>query len=196
MASHYQNVFGWFEFMHIYEWALGKFDNCLFVELGSFQGKSAIYMGERIRELNKNIKMVCVDIWPSVQEVETKRHLGAGQLEESSIIGGLDKPLMEVFIQNVNNAKLDNIIIPVRAYSTLAASLFQDGTIPFIFVDAGHSYDQVMQDLKAWYPKLTQTCYFGGHDYHDDLKLAVDEFFKDKGGVRAEEGRSWFYERN
>lgn len=60
--------------------------------------------------------------------------------------------------------------------STLqAATLVQDETIDFIYVDARHDYCGVSDDIIAWYPKLKIGGVMAGHDYlsQDDL-LAID----------------------
>eukprot|EP00854_Cymbomonas_tetramitiformis_P003253 gene3253-4102_t len=38
-------------------------------------------------------------------------------------------------------------------YSYSVKDKFPDGFFDFIYVDAGHSYKEVAQDLKDWYPK-------------------------------------------
>ena len=50
-----------------------------------------------------------------------------------------------------------------------------------IFIDAGHNYDEVMEDLYAWEPKAKKL--ICGHDYSTsflEVKRAVDDYFKAK----------------
>lgn len=50
----------------------------------------------------------------------------------------------------------------------------------FIFIDASHDYENVLKDIKAWYPKCKQdTGVISGHDYSwgPEVKQAVHDFF-------------------
>ena len=62
-----------------------------------------------------------------------------------------------------------------------AALSFQDEGIDLIFIDADHSYDGVMADIRAWMPKMKPGSIMAGHDYgdsnHPGVKKAVDEVF-------------------
>ena len=49
--------------------------------------------------------------------------------------------------------------------SSAAAKEFADGSLDFVYIDGGHRYKSVRADLHAWYPKVKQGGFFGGHDY-------------------------------
>ena len=55
--------------------------------------------------------------------------------------------------------------IMVRATSEVAADMFEDFSLDFVYIDANHAYDFVKQDIKLWYPKVKQNGYLCGHDY-------------------------------
>lgn len=58
-----------------------------------------------------------------------------------------------------------------------AAKNIEDETLDFIFIDAEHSYDAVLQDLKLWYPKLKHGGLLSGHDYQMiSVEKAVNDF--------------------
>lgn len=70
----------------------------------------------------------------------------------------------------------------IRDISINASKLFDDDFFDFIYIDANHSYESVLEDLKLWYPKVKTGGIISGHDYTTDLpsidvKRAVDEFF-------------------
>lgn len=70
----------------------------------------------------------------------------------------------------------------LRRYSYDAVSLFQDNIFDFIYIDATHTKDACLIDMKDWWPKLKSGGIFSGHDYcdfHSGVKEAVDEFFYD-----------------
>lgn len=63
-----------------------------------------------------------------------------------------------------------------------AAALVADGSLDFVFIDAGHSYEAVKTDIADWWPKVRARGWFGGHDYHETkpgVIQAVDEAFGD-----------------
>lgn len=79
----------------------------------------------------------------------------------------------------------------VRKTSLQAADDFADESLDFVYLDANHTYDAVLEDLNAWYPKIKIGGLFAGDDYgpvpeqHVDfgkgrhvfgVKRAVDEF--------------------
>lgn len=55
----------------------------------------------------------------------------------------------------------------IRSDSVTAARNFKDGYFDWIYLDAGKAPDQVMADLRAWWPKLRPGGLFSGDDYGD-----------------------------
>jgi hypothetical protein len=117
------------------------------VEIGVFKG-----------EFSKNIlnnwggTLYMVDVWrPLGVEYEDasnhKDHIDAYQETMESIKGLEDRGIM------------------VRATSEVAADMFQDESLDFIFIDANHAYDFVVEDINLWFPKLKKGGVFSGHDY-------------------------------
>jgi hypothetical protein len=52
-----------------------------------------------------------------------------------------------------------------RMNSLDAAKLFDDGFFDFVFIDAEHTYEHVLQDVRTWYPKVRAGGILCGHDY-------------------------------
>ncbi len=51
--------------------------------------------------------------------------------------------------------------------------------VDFVYIDAGHSYDDVQQDITTWWPLLSARGMLAGHDFdhtHPDIVRAVEEF--------------------
>lgn len=74
-----------------------------------------------------------------------------------------------------------------------AAPLVPDGWADFVFIDAGHSYEAVRDDIADWLPKLAPGGWFGGHDYHEawpGVIEAVNDAFG-KGGFYTLPGHIW-----
>lgn len=49
-----------------------------------------------------------------------------------------------------------------------AAKAVEDNTLDFCFIDGDHSYNGVMRDLCAWWPKVKRGGWIGGHDWEND----------------------------
>merc|ERR1712176_433839 len=49
--------------------------------------------------------------------------------------------------------------------SDRAASLVADASLHFVFVDALHDFQSVLQDLETWWPKVCPGGILAGHDY-------------------------------
>ncbi len=65
-----------------------------------------------------------------------------------------------------------------------AAAWLEPASLDFVFIDAGHSYDEVRADIAAWRTRLKPGGWITGHDY-DAAKFpgvvrAVDEAFPQK----------------
>jgi hypothetical protein len=67
----------------------------------------------------------------------------------------------------------------VKAYSPQAANDFPDGFFDWVYIDANHSYDACLADIRGWYPKVRRGGMLCGHDFVDA------DFFYGKFGVKS-----------
>ena len=90
----------------------------------------------------------------------------------------------------------------IRQDSVWATNLIPDGYLDFVYIDAGHSYDDVMSDMNAWWNKVKKGGVFGGHDYGTingrQVYHAVNDFLEAHGikqdpsiGMRVGEAMEW-----
>lgn len=157
----------WFTYAELYSKMVNTFpDNSHFVEVGVWKGMSAAYMAVEIINSGKNIKFDCVDNW---EDTELQKDIPKDMYDG----------LYETFLKNIEPVK--HIINPIRSLSWDAAKLYEDSSLDFIFLDAGHDYDSIKKDLITWYPKLKPTGIIAGHDYSwDGITKATNEYFKGK----------------
>ena len=160
----YDAKFGelWFTYPRLYSWAVESFPSgSHFLEIGSWKGRSASYMGVALHNSGKDIKFDCVDTWDDISPMH-------------NITG---EELLRQFTENT--APVKHRINPVRAYSVDAASYYADNSIDFLFLDADHRYDKVIREMQAWIPKVKKGGVFAGHDYTSipDVKQALGECF-------------------
>jgi len=77
---------------------------------------------------------------------------------------------------------------------------FPDKTFSFVYIDGGHDYHSVIQDIRNYYPKIKDEGFIGGHDYGSadplcaGVKQAVDEAFGEPEYLF--EDSSWLVQKN
>lgn len=167
---------GWFDFDDIYlEQAKRATTDMVFVEIGSYFGKSLSFLIIECYNRNQLPKIVAVDTWQ-------------GSDEHLSIVEQHGGTLYKTFRRNMELAKIDQFVTPIQMSSVVASQQFQDESIDFVFIDAAHDYENVKADLNAWYPKLKRNGVIAGHDYTETWSgviQAVNEFFDTNFEVRG-----------
>lgn len=154
MQHFYTEVPGFFGFLPLYEEiARNLKDGQLLVEVGSWKGRSAAYMGVEIANSGKNVEFCCIDPWqdggPDLvgTKFETKRQ---GQLYDEFL--HYTKPVAQ-------------FIKPMRMTSLEAVELFEDESVDFLMIDGDHNYPVVKQEIQAYLPKMKKGGIISGDDY-------------------------------
>lgn len=177
--DHYEQIPGWFDFADIYDHVIERArDGAIFVEVGAYLGRSSLYLASRIQWSGKKIRVYVVDRWDGWLYDDFSPH-------SSTDNGNEKRPETEDvfwhFIRNVRRAGVEDVICPLKMPSEQAASLFEDGSLDFVFLDADHGYEAVRCDLEVWFPKVKRRGVLGGHDYLNpafpSVRRAADEFF-------------------
>jgi hypothetical protein len=174
--EHYYHQIGenWFTYPQFYSSLVKIYPSgSKFVEVGSWRGRSSCFLGVEIYNSGKNIKLDCVDTWEGSEE-----HVGYDILNNDG--------LYKEFIKNIS--PISDIITPIRMKSLDAAKLYEDESIDVVFIDASHRYEDVREDLIAWYPKVKKGGIFSGHDYPSwpEVVRAVDEYFPENNFTSSE----------
>jgi len=174
--EHFYNTIGedWFSYQNVYSKMVNYFqDNAHFVEVGSWKGRSSSYMAVEIINSDKCIKFDCIDTWlGSIEHTDPNSWFYQPELIEDS------NWLYKTFLENIQ--PVNHIINPIRTTSLKAASLYMDRSLDFVFIDASHDYENVLADIKAWYPKIKKGGFIAGHDYtinFPGVVEAVKDFF-------------------
>jgi len=76
-----------------------------------------------------------------------------------------------------------------RMTSADGAARIDDASLDFVYIDARHDFDSVMEDCGLWLPKMRPGGVLAGHDYVDGdflagkfgVKSAVNQFFAERG---------------
>lgn len=133
-------------------------DGAKIVEVGSYHGRSLIFLAEAFAILGKNqVKIWAVDPWAWKP--------------------GDWPAILHNLSQHARPSAL-RLIHLVRADSVSASGMFDDGELTMAFLDGEHRDPHPRQDIEQWLPKVKQGGLLAGHDYGDetwpDVKTAVD----------------------
>jgi hypothetical protein len=144
------------------------------VELGSWMGRSAAYCAVELITAGKIGAFYCTDTWAGGD--------------------GLEAPAdaYQQFLQHT--APIRYYITAIQSDRSAAADAFDDKTVDFCYVDALHTYEGVMADLEAWWPKIRPGSRFAGDDYTKGwpgVVQAVGEFFGERNIRVSRSGRCW-----
>ena len=166
MEHFYEDVYGFCEvdLLALYRKMVKKFDSgAHFVEVGSFLGKSAVYMAVEIINSEKDIKFDCIDHWEGSEE----------HVDDDKV--NLDT-MYEDFLKNIESVK--GIINPIRAKSIDASKLYKPNSLDFVFIDASHDELSVKADLAYWMPRVKEDGIIAGDDLNNEgVANAVKWFF-------------------
>jgi len=157
MEHFYHTVPGYFDYDDVYReivrWAK---DGYHFVEIGAWYGQSTSHLAVEIINSNKKIKLDVVDTWKG--SIEMHDPSNAAYDETLSKNG----TIFPEFLKNM--APVLHAINPVEMDSVKASALYEDGSLDFVFIDAEHKYEFVIQDIKSWLPKVKKGGIIAGHD--------------------------------
>lgn len=165
MKHFYENIKGWFAFKAQYEQVFKELpEHSVWVEIGSFHGRSLCWLMVESENCNKHFKVHAVDRWDGdpLSPIANKFNEGA----------------YKSFLKNLEQF-IDKITVH-RKTSWDAAEDFKNESIDYAMIDAGHDYESVKKDIEAWWPKIKKGGMIGGDDYGldptDGVYKAVNEF--------------------
>lgn len=161
------DIEGWFDFRDVYDYVAQTIDaDGEFVEVGSWKGKSAVYLRDMTTDIGKrSARILCVDTFE-----------GDGETGKRGVFSE--------FLNNTIGRGISHLPIS----SIEAADRIPDGELDGVFIDAAHDYESVKADIEAWRPKVKQGGFFGGHDIDKpDVRRVLDDL-----GIKYKRiGRCW-----
>lgn len=192
MSGHYvevngHKIYGYSRYIHFYNAIVNNAeDGDLFVEVGSFLGQSTAAMGQFIRRSEKKISFDAVDLF-ELSDFSDEPHYKV--IEEH---GG---DFFAAFISNMEKAQVLDYVNPIKASSVDAAKVYSDRSISFLMIDASHSYQDVVDDIEAWYPKVKMGGIISGDDYDfEEVARAVHDTCGE-GTFEVFPNTTWFFRK-
>lgn len=167
MKHFHEGIEGWCNFEELIRLLVATLPrrDAVWIEVGTWKGRSAAFTGvEMIRQGKKGV-LHCVDTWKGSDEQAHKADpdIQAGTLLEHC---------------QLNLKPLGDLVRYTVAESVKAAECFPDRMADVVFLDAAHDKLNVLADLKAWGPKVGPGGYLAGDDLSwQGVADAVGEFF-------------------
>jgi predicted O-methyltransferase YrrM len=146
---HWEKAEGYFNYQQFYQTVADNLqDGCIAVEVGSYKGRSILYLAEALQARGARVDLYAVDTFNG-DEVKA---------------GHVEGQILDEYLRNVYPMR-DHITTIIQP-SVQASMSFADGSLGFVFIDAAHDYANVCADIKAWRPKVRKGGMLAGHDYH------------------------------
>ena len=147
-------------------------------EIGVWKG----YFSRQLCKRVPGLKLYCIDLWEPFSCDFFPKSLSKSSASENKkwYFAFESKEWQDSFYRSAcwRLSKYNAIII--RKASMEAVKDFPEGSLDFIYIDANHSYDFVMQDLIEWSKRVRIGGIISGHDYDPDwgVKQAVDDYVR------------------
>lgn len=132
------------------------------LEIGSYCGKSTIYLASACKE--NNGLLYAVDHHRGSEE-----HQLGEEYHDPDLYNKTDA-LMDSFTEfrrNIRKAGVEEVVVPLVANSQLASQYW---AIPLsmVFIDGGHSIEAALMDYRSWAPHLMKGGMLAIHDLFPD----------------------------
>ena len=148
------------EGLALYEAALSAPPGPL-LEIGSYCGKSAIYLGAAARE--RGAVLYSIDHHRGSEE-----HQPGEEYHDPALVDGDGRvDTFPAFRAAIEGAGLTDVVVPLVAPSVVAARGWAT-PLAFVFVDGGHSQAAADEDFAAWAPHVIERGLLAIHDVFED----------------------------
>ncbi len=150
------------EGMRLYEVARDASRTHPCLEIGSYCGKSTIYIGTGCRESGGTL--FAVDHHRGSEEQQPGEEYFDPDLLDPDT-GGIDT--FRLFRKTLREADLDSTVVPIVARSETAARNWAT-PLGMVFIDGGHSFEAAYTDYVSWAPHLVPGGALVIHDIFPD----------------------------
>lgn len=146
----------------LYEIALeaSRLGPCL--EIGSYCGKSTIYLGTACRE--NRATLFSIDHHRGSEEQQPGEEYFDPELFDSQT-GRVDT--FREFRKTLEKADLEDTVVPIVCRSEIAAKSWAT-SLSLVFIDGGHSYEAASTDYNCWADFISPEGYLLIHDIFPD----------------------------
>ncbi len=123
-----------------------------YLEIGSWMGLSSIIVANGLlANANYHAQIFCVDTW-------------RGSAEHTDFPEVLEDLLFETFQKNISEARVEQLIKPIRGTSKSLAEAWSGPSLDAVFIDGDHTFEGCYADIIQWHPHLKRGGRLLGHD--------------------------------
>ena len=128
------------------------------LEIGSYCGKSTVYLGAGAKVADSVV--VCVDHHRGSEEHQPGEEYHDPELFDAEV-GRMDT--LRALRRTLHLAKLEDVCVPMVTRSTTAARLWST-PLGMVFIDGGHAFETARADYAAWHAKVAVGGVLAIHD--------------------------------
>ncbi len=136
--------------------SVASLGSCL--EVGSYCGKSTVFLGQACKEAGTTL--YAVDHHRGSEEHQFGEEYHDPDLYDNKIECVDSFPL---FRKTIALAEMEDVVVPIVAPSSLTVKNWQT-PLSFVFIDGGHSHAMAMDDCTAWAEKIAVGGVLAVHD--------------------------------
>jgi predicted O-methyltransferase YrrM len=130
------------------------------VEIGSYCGKSALFLGEGCRARGR-YRLFSVDHHAGSEEQQPGQEYFDAEVYDAAR-GRVDT--LPHFLDNIARASLADWILPIVGRSSTVAANWPNADLALVFIDGGHSKTSVEDDFRGWSRLLISGGWLCVHD--------------------------------
>jgi hypothetical protein len=146
----------------LYKLALEASKNGPCLEIGSYCGKSSVYLGMACKE-NSSVLFSIDHHGGSEEQQPGEAYFDPDLLDKE--MGKIDT--LKHFRKTIVDFDLEDVVIPVIGRSAIIGSVWKT-PLSLIFIDGGHAYETVLGDYDIWGKNLITGGYLLFHDIFSD----------------------------
>ena len=146
----------------LYKLALSASEKGPCLEIGSYCGKSALYIGSACK-INRSVLFSIDHHCGSEEQQPGEAYFDPDLLDRET--GKIDT--LRLFRKTISNFNLEDAVIPVIGRSAIIGQAWQT-PLSFIFIDGSHAYDSVLADYQIWSKHLIAGGCLVFHDIFSD----------------------------
>jgi len=161
---------GWFDYQNFYDKVVQEMPNGgTFVEIGTYHGRSAIYLALKMLESSKRFRIITLENnWLNINSDNPE----VVPTSKDKIISNFIKCGVERFVDLIMN-------------DSLKINHLTD--VDWVFLDCTIDYEPQVKHIKHWLPKIKKGGIISGHDYElfEGVNRAVNHVFHEVSNMGA-----------